>query len=274
LWATDTAELPASTLEAVGDAAYDAVFLEQTQGDDLDTGTDHLDLRTWPLQIAELRRRGAVIDGTQLIPVHLGHGNPPPPQLRLRMSAWGAHVPDDGEVIRVGAQAVAPHRAPRRILVTGGARSGKSRWAESLIADQPDVLYVATARPRPDDPEWEQRVEEHRKRRPATWRTAETQDIAEAIADEPAVLLECATLWLAAALDEPDMDARVDELVDAVSRHPGTVVVVTNEVGSGVVPATESGREFRDALGALNSALGRICDEVWLVTAGIPQRLA
>ena len=275
LWATDTAPLPQQTLDAVAGAAYDAVFMEQTNGDDLDTGTDHLDLQSWPLQVAELRRRGAVTDRTRLVPIHLGHGNPSPPQLRIRMGAWGAHVPDEGERIAVGRMHTQePKRALRRILVTGGARSGKSRWAESLVADQPDVLYVATARPRPDDAEWEARVEAHRSRRPAKWRTAETQDVAKAIADEPVVLVECATLWLAAAMEEGDVEGRVDELVAAVSHHAGTVVVVTNEVGSGVVPSTESGREFRDALGALNARLAQVCDEVWLVTAGLPRRLA
>jgi len=275
LWATDTASLPQRTLDATAGAAYDAVFLEQTNGDDLDTGTDHLDLRSWPLQVAELRRRGAVTDRTRLVPIHLGHGNPPPPQLRVRMGAWGAHVPDEGERIAVGrdTRPEAP-LGPRRILVTGGARSGKSRWAESLVADQPDVLYIATARPRPDDPEGEARVDAHRSRRPATWRTTETQDVAKAIADEPVVLVDCATLWLAAAMEEPTADVRIDELVQALSQHAGTVVVVTNEVGSGVVPPTESGRKFRDALGSLNARLARVCDEVWLVTAGIPQRLA
>jgi len=274
LWATDTAALPERTLDAVTDAAYDAVFLEQTNGDDTDTDTDHLDLQSWPRQIAELRQRNAVTGTTQLVPVHLGHGNPPPPQLRTRMSAWGAHVPDEGELIVVGPQAEAKMRAPRRILVTGGARCGKSWWAESLVADQPEVLYVATARPRPDDVEWQQRVDAHRRQRPSTWRTVETQDVAKAVAGEPVVLLECATLWLAAALDEPDVDARLDELVATLSQHRGTVVVVTNEVGSGVVPPTESGRRFRDALGTLNARLARACDEVWLVTAGIPRRLA
>jgi len=274
LWATDTAPLPQSTLDAVDGAAYDAVFLELTNGDDLDTDTDHLDLRSWPLQVAELRRRGAVTDSTRLVPIHLGHGNPPPPKLRVRMGGWGAHVPQDGERVQVGRAGAAPARSPRRVLVTGGARSGKSLWAEALVADQPDVLYVATARPRPEDEEWERRVELHRDRRPSTWRTTETQDVAKAIADEPAVLVDCATLWLADALEQPDLDGRVEEFAAAVSRHEGTVVIVTNEVGSGVVPATESGREFRDALGAMNARLARVCDEVWFVTAGIPTRLA
>ena len=274
LWATDTAPLPAQTLDAADGAAYDVVFLEQTNGDDLDTGTDHLDLQSWPLQVAELRRRNAVTGATRLVPIHLGHGNPPPPQLQLRMSGWGAHLPHDGERIQIGASRGEQVRPPRRILVTGGARSGKSRWAESLVADQPDVLYIATARPRPDDEEWQQRVELHRGRRPSAWRTSETQDVAKAMTDEPAVLVDCATLWLADALEGPEVERRIDELVEAVAQHVGTLVIVTNEVGSGVVPATASGREFRDALGELNARLARVCDEVWLVTAGIPTRLA
>jgi adenosylcobinamide kinase/adenosylcobinamide-phosphate guanylyltransferase len=190
------------------------------------------------------------------------------------MAAWGAHVPRDGEHIQIAPANPRPSRSPRRILVTGGARSGKSRWAESLVANQPDVVYVATARPRPGDEEWEQRIDLHRRRRPSSWRTVETQEVAKTIADEKVTLVECATLWLAAALEGADVDARIDELVDAISQHQGTVVVVTNEVGSGVVPGTESGRGFRDALGALNARLARECDEVWLVTAGIAQRLS
>jgi adenosylcobinamide kinase/adenosylcobinamide-phosphate guanylyltransferase len=273
-WATDTAPLPPSTLDAVAGANFDAVFLEQTNGDDLDAGTDHLDLVSWPLQLAELRRRGAVTDTTQLVALHLGHGNPPPPRLQQRIAAWGAHVPADGERIIVGEATVGVRRRPQRVLVVGGARSGKSRWAESIVSDQPEVRYVATAQPRPDDAEWEQRVAEHKRRRPPSWQTVETDDVAKALDTEAAVLVECATLWLAGALDEPGLDAMVDAFVDAVSRSPGLVVVVSNEVGSGVVPATESGRRFRDELGRLNARLAQVCDEVWAVTAGIPQRLS
>jgi len=275
LWGTDTAALPAAMLDAVEGAAFDAVFLEQTNGDDVDAGTDHLDLISWPLQVAELRRRGAVTDATRLVAVHLGHGNPPPPALRVRMQVWGAHVPDDGELIRVGPveDESVPIPRPRRVLVTGGARSGKSRWAESLVSDRPDVVYVATAHERPDDSEWNDRVERHRNRRPAAWSTLETSDVAAAIEKHPTVLVDCATLWLGALLDRDDVDAAINGLVDTVAHATGTVVVVTNEVGSGVVPGTESGRRFRDLLGSLNSRLAQVCDEVWLVTAGIPQRL-
>jgi len=288
LWATDTAPLPASTLDAVARSSYDVVCLEQTNGDDLDTGTDHLDLVSWPRQIAALRRAGAVTDATQLVAIHLGHGNPPTPQLRQRMAAWGAHVPDDGEALTtarmiMGETAETPGvppayahdhlRCPRRVLVLGGARSGKSRWAESLLADRDDVTYVATAFDRPDDEEWQRRVDEHRARRAEVWATVETLDVAKAMTSHDVVLLDCATLWLGGVLDEPDLEERMESFVHALADATGTVVVVSNEVGSGVVPPTPSGRRFRDLLGALNARLARVCDEVWLVTAGIAQRL-
>jgi adenosylcobinamide kinase/adenosylcobinamide-phosphate guanylyltransferase len=275
LWATDTAPLSDTTLDTLTGAAFDALFLEQTNGDDYDADTDHLDLVTWPRQIAALRRRGAVTDTTTVIPVHLGHGNPPPPRLRQRMSAWGARVPDDGDTIEVGATtANQPPATAHRVLVLGGARSGKSRWAESLLADRDDVVYVATSYQRPDDDEWQQRVAAHRARRPAEWTTLETLELAKAMATHDVVLVDCLTLWLGALLDEPDLPGRVDELVGAVKSAGGTMVLVSNEVGDGVVPVSEPGRRFRDELGSLNARLAAVCDEVWLVTAGIPRRLA
>ena len=275
-WATDTKSLPDDTLAAVDGAQFDAVFLEQTNGDDLDARTDHLDLVSWPRQVAALRARDAVIAVTTLVAVHLGHGNPPPPQLRARMAAWGAVVPEDGQEFQLGPSAQGDRGAsrPRRVLVLGGARSGKSRWAESLLADRDDVVYVATSLRDADDDEWEQRVAMHRARRPGTWSTVETLDVAKTVETHPAVLVECATLWVGALLEQPDVKERMDELVDAVSNAPGTVVVVSNEVGDGVVPATASGRQFRDLLGELNARLAQVCDEVWLVTAGLPRRLA
>lgn len=161
----------------------------------------------------------------------------------------------------------------RRVLVVGGARSGKSTFAESLLASEPGVSYVATSLPRPDDAEWQRRVEEHRNRRPAHWHTVETLDVAGSLDFGGAVLVECVTLWLGARLDDDDLAAQCDRLVDAVARAPGLVVLVSNEVGDGVVPATEAGRRFRDELGTLNARLAAVCDEVWKVIVGIPARL-
>lgn len=175
-----------------------------------------------------------------------------------------------------------------RVLVLGGARSGKSVLAESMLAEAGVADYVATsARPGAVDPEWEQRVFEHRARRPPGWRTLETTDVAAALGgpgDGPPVLVDCLATWLARVMDDcevwtdaPDaassLHLRLDELVAAWERTSRAVVAVSNEVGSGVVPATVSGRLFRDELGRLNARLAAGADQVWLCTAGIGQRL-
>jgi len=178
--------------------------------------------------------------------------------------------------------------AGRRVLVLGGSRSGKSRHAEHLLADAAPVTYVATGQGDPADPEWTARIERHRTRRPAGWATAETTDPAKLIhqAATGALLLDSVTTWLARVMDDcgcwaevkpEDADLRLsdalDTLVGAWAAAAVTVVAVSDEVGSGIVPATASGRRFRDALGELNQRLAASADEVWLVTAGIPRRL-
>lgn len=161
-----------------------------------------------------------------------------------------------------------------RVFVLGGARSGKSAFAESLLAGQPAVEYVATATDRPDDAEWAARIAAHRARRPASWRTVEAADVAAVLSsDGSPVLIDSITLWLADALDDPDLDSRTDELGTAWAHTSRFAVVVSDETGFGVVPETEAGRRFRDALGALNQRLAAAADEVHLVVAGIPLRL-
>ena len=177
-------------------------------------------------------------------------------------------------------------RPARRVLVLGGARSGKSAYAERLLARSANVDYVACgARPSEADPEWAQRVAAHRARRPASWRTLETLDLAPILTTAgPPVLLDCVTTWLAGVMDEcgvwageADADAllakRVEELVSSWSTAGRVVVAVSNEVGGGIVPATESGRRFRDEMGSLNARLAAVAHRVWLLTAGIPTRL-
>ncbi len=175
-----------------------------------------------------------------------------------------------------------------RVLVTGGARSGKSAHAESLLRDEPAVVYVAPG-PVPDesaDPEWAARVAAHRERRPDTWRTHETGDIATAVREaEGAVIVDCLGTWVTRLLDEElawdaDADAvRVlfDERLEALGRAlrecTATVVVVTNEVGLGIVPERRSGRLFRDLLGTANQRVAQDCVEVHLVVAGRVLRL-
>ncbi len=167
-----------------------------------------------------------------------------------------------------------------RTLITGGARSGKSTFAESLLVGDA-VDYVATGYPASaDDPDWADRVRNHQERRPAGWRTIETLDVSGVLLADSRdpVLVDCVGLWLTRTADATGawlgtadaVEAQVTELLDAVSRTTRDVVLVTNEVGLGLVPETASGRWFRDALGRLNVGLAQRCDEVWLCVAGIP----
>jgi adenosylcobinamide kinase/adenosylcobinamide-phosphate guanylyltransferase len=180
-----------------------------------------------------------------------------------------------------------------RVLVLGGARSGKSATAERLLAGRDQVDYVATgAAPDASDPEWAARVATHRERRPPHWATLETGDLEGVLAapDLSArqlatpVLVDCLSTWLAGVMDEcglwsaapgagKALAARVDGLLDAWRATRRIVVAVSNEVGSGVVPATASGARYRDELGLLNTRVAAQGQQVWLCTAGIPRRL-
>jgi len=179
-----------------------------------------------------------------------------------------------------------------KVLVTGGVRSGKSRHAEALLSAGEPVTYVAPG-PVPDadhDPDWAARVAAHRLRRPVAWSTHETGDLEAAVAgaDGP-VLVDCLGTWLTAALDHgtdgtglwdassaatsSHVDALLTSAAAVVEAHDHDVVLVTNEVGLGVVPAHRSGRVFRDLLGTVNQRLAEVCDEVHLVVAGRVLRL-
>lgn len=274
LYGTDTGPLPPRTLEAVVDAAYDVVLLEETFGDVTDHGTDHLDLPSFGEALAELRRRGAVVATTRVVPVHLGHRNPPTAELARRLANWGVELLPDGADVEVGQRPPTRPGVSHRVLVLGGARSGKSMEAERRLAAESAVTYVATAARRPDDDEWAARVTAHRARRPASWRTLETTDLVGVLRDEAGpLLIDCLSLWLATDLDASGLADRVDELVGAWRATTAYVVAVSNEVGSGVVPAYDSGRRFRDELGRLNARLAAESDEVWLLTAGVATRL-
>lgn len=179
-------------------------------------------------------------------------------------------------------------RAPRRVLMLGGARSGKSAAAERMLAGAGAADYVATGLPAgSDDADWDARLAAHRRRRPVNWRTIETTDLEPVLAAPGAartVLIDCLATWLARIMDDcgiwddkPDagdeLRRRTAGLVAAWKASPRFVVAVSNEVGSGVVPGTWSGRRFRDELGLLNIAIAEHADEVWFCVAGIPQRL-
>ena len=170
-----------------------------------------------------------------------------------------------------------------RTLVLGGARSGKSAYAEALLAGQAAVTYLATGGVREGDPEWAQRVGLHRARRPTSWRTVETIEVADALRSaETPLLLDCLGTWLTARMDLhrawdtgalDGVHADIDDLVTAWRACPVRAVAVSNEVGSGVVPATASGRLFRDLLGVLNTRIAAESDDVVLMVAGRPLRL-
>ena len=172
-----------------------------------------------------------------------------------------------------------------RTLVLGGARSGKSAHAEKLLGAA-QVDYLATARRQLDDPDWEERIALHVARRPPGWRTVEPSDLPAALraAGPVPVLVDDVATWLTGQLDDAGAwqgaqdalaacRARCAELVSAVAACPSRLVLVSAEVGLGVVPATRAGRLFRDELGALNAELAAVCDEVLLLVAGLPLRL-
>lgn len=161
------------------------------------------------------------------------------------------------------------------ILVTGPARSGKSEWAESLaVQSAKPVTYVATAQRNASDVEWDSRIERHRQRRPADWRTLEAPtNLAEVLVT--ATQLECLLVdslgtWLVNYLETDDKawEAEVARLLESVARSPAHIIVVAEETGWGVVPAYPLGRQFRDRLGMLTRQLGAIAQTVYLVTGG------
>jgi len=181
----------------------------------------------------------------------------------------------------------------RLILVTGGARSGKSRFAETLARNSGDpVVFLATMEPR--DEETAARIAVHHSRRPENWRTVEAaRDLPACLARiEPGalVLLDCIGLWvtneLLAAVPNPEsarwsaFERGIEtclslgrDLIAAGRQRAGTLVAVTNEVGSGIVPLGALSRAYRDALGLVNQELARSADEVHLLVSGLPLRI-
>lgn len=163
---------------------------------------------------------------------------------------------------------------PRLTLVLGGARSGKSRHAEALVARLPPPwTYIATAQA--FDTEMEARIGEHRARRDGRWQTIDAPfALAEAIRAAPAgqpILVDCLTLWLTnVMLAERDVAAECDGLVAAARETSGPLVLVSNEVGLGIVPENALARRFRDAAGRLHQDLASVAERVLFVVAGLP----
>lgn len=167
-----------------------------------------------------------------------------------------------------------------RILVLGGIRSGKSRWAEDALAaaaGAEPVRYLATGAPPGEDTDWARRVAAHRDRRPPHWVTEETTDVAGSLrTGHTATLVDDIGGWLTTEMDRNgawtggSVAAATDALVRAVQGFTAPLAVVSPEVGLSVVPATAAGRRFADELGLLNQRLAECCERVVLVVAGQP----
>lgn len=280
LWATDTGPLPEDTHQGIAGARFDAVFLEETFGSHTEHGTEHHDLPAFAATLARLRHSGAVVEHTDVVAIHLSHHNPPGPELANTLGRWRARPGRDGEVVRVGATWPAS-AVPARTLVLGGVRSGKSVHAETMLAAEAEVTYLAAGGVREGDEDWAQRVRLHQARRSASWRTVETVDVAAHLRSaQTPVLLDCLGTWLTARIDRhrawdggdglEAVHADIDELVIAWRDSPVRAVAVSNEVGSGVVPVSASGRLFRDLLGVVNARIAGESDTVVLMVAGLP----
>jgi len=179
-------------------------------------------------------------------------------------------------------------RRDRRILITGGVRSGKSRYAETLLAETSEVSYVA-AGPTPDpaaDAEWAARIADHRVRRPAQWNTLETSDVAGALRNASgAILIDCLGTWLTAVIDQLGtweqplaswqgaFHDQLQDLITAWRARSGLALAVTNEVGWGLVSPYQSGRVFTELLGLVNQEMAAASDEVIMIVAGRALRL-
>ena len=164
------------------------------------------------------------------------------------------------------------------LFVLGGARSGKSAYAEAQIrASGLQPIYVATAEAH--DAEMAERIAQHRARRGAAWRTVEEPDRIEAVIEEQggpgrAILVDCLTLWLSNLMRSDDVvEERADTLCRVAAASPGFSVLVSNEVGLGIVPETPLGRRFRDAQGRLNQKVAAAADRVVFCAAGLPLAL-
>jgi adenosylcobinamide kinase/adenosylcobinamide-phosphate guanylyltransferase len=166
-------------------------------------------------------------------------------------------------------------------LVLGGVRSGKSRWAQELAEKSERVAYVATARPL--DEEMRLKIRRHQDDRPKHWQTLEEPlELARVVSDHGAqfdvLLVDCLTVYAANLLEEAEadpssMERRIKGLLDALNTTEAEVVLVSNEVGWGVVPPYPAGRRYRDALGELNQRVAAIADNVVLMVAGLPLAL-
>jgi adenosylcobinamide kinase / adenosylcobinamide-phosphate guanylyltransferase len=269
-----------------------------------------LDLLTSPAHLGLLRSAGLLTAQTVVAALYTDHRVSSGAELARRCALWQVQQGDDGQLLsgpgRPPGGEPGAASGPRRTLLVGGARSGKSTEAELRLSGEPQVTYLAAgpwlSPTSPDglaDPEWAARVARHRARRPPWWQTIESLDVASYLRQHAgAVLIDGIGTWLAGVMDaaglwqdahgapvprpadpppggvcaEPDpsalVQARIDELVQAWRQTPALTVAVTDDVGSGVVPAYPAGRAFRDQLGWLNQRLAAESEVVLHVVAG------
>jgi adenosylcobinamide kinase/adenosylcobinamide-phosphate guanylyltransferase len=258
-----------------------------------------LDVLDDPAGLGRLRAEGVVNPVTVVAALFADHRIRSEPELARRCRIWRVALPRDGDTFSVPAppaEGIADGEPrPFRVLVFGGARSGKSAEAEMRVAAEPAVTYLATG-PKPGDAagrdsdragaaqggdaEWAARIAEHQARRPSWWQTVEGTDLAGVLRKEGGtVLVDSVTTWLAAVMDEcgawdgspaalAGLAGRIAEFHAAWRQTSAYVVAVSDETGLGIVPETRSGRMFRDELGRLNQLLAAESDEVALVAAG------
>jgi adenosylcobinamide kinase/adenosylcobinamide-phosphate guanylyltransferase len=255
-----------------------------------------LDLLSRPAQLGRLRSRRLLRPGSTVAALYADHRISSEAELARRCALWGVIPGHDGQLLTIPAASpgAGNQRRPHRTLILGGARSGKSREAELRMSGEPAVTYLAagpwaaepgagdsrTGADGEPDTEWADRIAAHRAARPSWWRTEETLDVPGALRRETgAILIDGIGTWLAATMEqcgvwadradsEQLLATRIGDLIDAWRQATALVVAVTDQVGSGLVPAYPAGRKFRDQLGWLNQRLAAESDECVLVTAG------
>jgi adenosylcobinamide kinase / adenosylcobinamide-phosphate guanylyltransferase len=269
LWSAGAGRMPESSVEALAGAELDVAVLAVGPAEG-PLGLAHA--------LARLRAVDALAPGCDVVAIGFDH-RLEPSRLAPVLAEWGVRIAKDGSRLGV-AHAVLPPPPPARTLVLGPTASGKSATAEGLLAAEPDVDYLPTGVPNPDDPEWMERIRTHRRRRPGWWRTLEGVDPVEALSVAGApLLLDSLGTWVAGVLDraggwqdvpgwQDRLDSEVDALVQAWRQTPRRVIAVGEETGWGVVPDSPAGRRFRDALGSLTQRLAEESERVQLVVAG------